>query len=133
MEKNHYMSCVFELSDYAVRFLIRLFVKNRLGKSGGDRFGAINMKTVSRAIRFTTAVFFDSNLSFASQEVTSLASEPETIGGIQIEVETSNSPDVRAPDSDRPIEEIQVIGSRNLYSIRMEIVDEENKIFSMFN
>ncbi|MFL2873600.1 MAG: hypothetical protein ACJZ8M_09750 [Pseudohongiellaceae bacterium] len=35
--------------------------------------------------------------------------------------------------SDRPIEEIQVLGTRTLYSIRMEIVDEENKIFSMFN
>ena len=127
------MSCVFQLSDYAVRFLVRLHIKNRLGKSGRDRFGANTMKTFSRASRFTIAVFFASHLSFASQEETNLESEPETISGNQVEVETDNSPDGRTPDSDRPIEEIQVLGSRTLYSIRMEIVDEENKIFSMFN
>ena len=87
------MSCVFELSDYAVRFLVRLLIKNRLGKSGGDRFGATTMKTFSRASRFTIAVFFASNLSFASQEETNLESEPETISGNQVEVETNNSPD----------------------------------------
>ena len=125
------MSCVFELSDYAVRFLVRLLITNRLGKSGGDRFGAITMKTFSRASRFSIAVFFASNLSFASQEETNL--ESEAIGGNQVEVETNNTPDSRTQDSDRPIEEIQVLGSRTLYSIRMEIVDEENKIFSMFN
>jgi len=91
------------------------------------------MKTFSRASRFTIAVFFASNLLFASQEETNLESEPETISGNQVEVETNNSPDGGTPDSDRPIEEIQVLGSRTLYSIRMEIVDEENKIFSMFN
>ena len=127
------MSCVFELSDYAVRFLVRLLLKNRPGKSGGDRFGAITMKTFSRASRFSIAVFFASNLSFASQEETNLESESEAIGGNQVEVETKNPPDNRTQDSDRPIEEIQVLGSRTLYSIRMEIVDEENKIFSMFN
>ena len=129
------MSCVFELSDYAVRCLVRLLIKNRLGKSGGDRFGAITMKNFGRVSRFTTAVFFASNLSFASQEETNLESESESeaIGGNQVEVETNNSPDSRTQDSDRPIEEIQVLGSRTLYSIRMEIVDEENKIFSMFN
>ena len=79
------------------------------------------------------AVFFASNLSFASQEETNLESESETISGNQVEVETNNSTDNRTQDSDRPIEEIQVLGSRTLYSIRMEIVDEENKIFSMFN
>ena len=125
------MSCVFELSDYAVRFLVRLLIINRLGKSGEDRFGATTMKTFSRASRFTIAVFFASNLLFASQEETNL--ESEAIGGNQVEVETNNSPDSRAQDSDRPIEEIQVLGSRTLYSIRMEIVDEENRIFSMFN
>ena len=125
------MSCVFELSDYAVRLLVRLLIINRLGKSGEDRFGATTMKTFSRASRFTIAVFFASNLSFASQEETNL--ESEAIGGNQVEVETNNSPDTRTQDSDRPIEEIQVLGSRTLYSIRMEIVDEENKIFSMFN
>ena len=89
------------------------------------------MKTFSRASRFSIAVFFASNLSFASQEETNL--ESGAIGGNQVEVETNNSPDSRTQDSDRPIEEIQVLGSRTLYSIRMEIVDEENKIFSMFN
>jgi len=127
------MSCVFQLSDYAVRLLVRLLIINRLGKSGEDRFGATTMKTFSRASRFTIAVFFASNLSFASQEETNLESEPETISGNQVQVETNNSPDGGTQDSDRPIEEIQVLGSRTLYSIRMEIVDEENKIFSMFN
>ena len=89
------------------------------------------MKTFSRASRFSIAVFFASNLSFASQQETNL--ESEAIGGNQVEVETNNTPDIRTQDSDRPIEEIQVLGSRTLYSIRMEIVDEENKIFSMFN
>ena len=89
------------------------------------------MKTFSRASRFSIAVFFASNLSFASQEETNL--ESGAIGGNQVEVETNNSPDIRTQDSDRPIEEIQVLGSRTLYSIRMEIVDEENKIFAMFN
>ena len=91
------------------------------------------MKNFSRASRFTIAVFFASNLLFASQEKTNLESKPETISGNQVQVETNNSPDGGTPDSDRPIEEIQVLGSRTLYSIRMEIVDEENKIFSMFN
>ena len=89
------MSCVFELSDYAVRCLVRLLIKNRLGKSGGDRFGAITMKTFSRASRFSIAVFFASNLSFASQEETNLESESEAIEGNQVEVETNNSPDTR--------------------------------------
>ena len=127
------MSCVFQLSDYAVRLLVTLLIINRLGKSGEDRFGATTMKTFSRASRFTIAVFFASNLLFASQEKTNLESEQETISGNQVQVETNNSPDGGTPDSDRPIEEIQVLGSRTLYSIRMEIVDEENKIFSMFN
>ena len=91
------------------------------------------METFSRASRFSIAVFFASNLLFANQEETNLESESETISGNQVEAETNNSPDGRTPDSDRPIEEIQVLGSRTLYSIRMEIVDEENKIFSMFN
>ena len=127
------MSCVFQLSDYAVRLLVRPLIKNRLGKNGEDRFGSITMKTFSQTIRFTIAVFCASNLSFASQEETNLESESETIGVNQVEVETNNSTDNRTRDSDRPIEEIQVLGSRTLYSIRMEIVDEENKIFSMFN
>ena len=118
MEENHYMSCVFELSDYAVRFLVRLLIKNRLGKSGGDRFGAITMKTFSRASRFSIAVFFASNLSFASQEETNLESESEAIGGNQVEVETNNSPDSRTQDSDRPIEEIQVLGSVSYTHLR---------------
>ena len=90
------------------------------------------MKTFSRASRFTIAVFFASNLLLPVRK-TNLESESETISGNQVEAETNNSPDGRTPDSDRPIEEIQVLGSRTLYSIRMEIVDEENKIFSMFN
>tara|TARA_Y100001970_G_scaffold141947_1_gene174655 strand:- start:1457 stop:2068 length:612 start_codon:yes stop_codon:yes gene_type:complete len=91
------------------------------------------MKTFSREIRFTIAAFFASNLSFASQEETNLESEPETISGNQVGVEINNSLINTTQDSDRPIEEIQVLGSRTLYSIRMEIVDEENRIFSMFN
>ena len=113
------MSCVFELSDYAVRFLVRLLIKNRLGESGGDRFGVITMKNFSRVSQFTTAVFFASNLSFASQEETNLESESEIIEGNQVEVETNNFPDVRTPDSDRPIEEIQVLGLGCLQSVRM--------------
>ncbi|GEM_PF-454856 len=127
------MSCVFELSDYAVRLLVTLLIINRLRKSGEDRFGATTMKTFSREIRFTIAAFFASNLSFASQEETNLESEPETISGNQVGVEINNSLINTTQDSDRPIEEIQVLGSRTLYSIRMEIVDEENRIFSMFN
>ena len=58
-----------------------------------------------------------------------------TEGQKQIEQETNslNTTTSTPQASDRPIEEIQVLGTRTLYSIRMEIVDEENKIFSMFN
>ena len=107
--------------------------KNRLGKSGEDRFGATTMKIFSRTIQFTIAVVFTSNLSFAGQEETNSESDPETTENNQLEIRTNNSSDSSTRNSDRPIEEIQILGSRTLYSIRMEIVDEENKIFSMFN
>jgi hypothetical protein len=35
--------------------------------------------------------------------------------------------------SGRQIEEIQVIGARTFFSLRMQIVEEENKLYGMFN
>ena len=91
------------------------------------------MKISNPWVGFTVSFLLIPNFLFGNQD--GFDTTPETEDQKQIEQET-NSPNtaISTPQaSDRPIEEIQVLGTRTLYSIRMEIVDEENKIFSMFN
>ena len=75
------------------------------------------------------------NFLYGNQDQDGIEAGIETENQEQISEETDslNTSSSIAQASDRPIEEIQVLGTRTLYSIRMEIVDEENKIFSMFN
>ena len=91
------------------------------------------MKISNPWVGFTVSFLLIPNFLFGNQD--GFDTTPETEDQKQIEQET-NSPNTATSTpqaSDRPIEEIQVLGTRTLYSIRMEIVDEENKIFSMFN
>ena len=91
------------------------------------------MKISNPWVGFTVSFLLIPNFLFGNQD--GFDTTPETEDQKQIKQET-NSPNTATSTpqaSDRPIEEIQVLGTRTLYSIRMEIVDEENKIFSMFN
>ena len=93
------------------------------------------MKISSRIISLIFSFLLIPDFSLANQDQEIQGADREVIGEEQSAEETSDT-DLASGnprDSDRPIEEIQVLGSRTLYSIRMEIVDEENKIFSMFN
>ena len=91
------------------------------------------MKISNPWVGFTVSFLLIPNFLFGNQE--GFDTTPETEDKKQIEQETNslNTATSTPQASDRPIEEIQVLGTRTLYSIRMEIVDEENKIFSMFN
>ena len=93
------------------------------------------MKIPSRIIYLTFSFLLIPDFSVANQDQENLDTDREFINKESSEEETSDTDSANSnlADSDRPIEEIQVLGSRTLYSIRMEIVDEENKIFSMFN
>ena len=93
------------------------------------------MKISSRIIYLIFSFLLIPDFSLANQDQENQGSDREFIIEEQSQEEASDtdSPKGNPRDSDRPIEEIQVLGSRTLYSIRMEIVDEENKIFSMFN
>ena len=93
------------------------------------------MKISSRIIYFIFSFLLIPDFSLANQDQENLGADREFISEEQSEEETSETDSASSSprESDRPIEEIQVLGSRTLYSIRMEIVDEENKIFSMFN
>ena len=93
------------------------------------------MKIPSRIIYLTFSFLLIPDFSVANQDQENLDTDREFINEESSEEETSDTDSANSnlADSDRPIEEIQVLGSRTLYSIRMEIVDEENKIFSMFN
>ena len=91
------------------------------------------MKISNPWVGFTVSFLLIPNFLFGNQD--GFDTTPETEDQKQIEQETNslNTATSTPQASDRPIEEIQVLGTRTLYSIRMEIVDEENKIFSMFN
>lgn len=97
--------------------------------------GIISTIIASRIIFLTFSFLLIPEFSLANQEQENLDADREFITEEQSEEETSDtdSKNSNFADSDRPIEEIRVTGGRTLYSIRMEIVDEENKIFSMFN
>lgn len=97
--------------------------------------GIISTIIASRIIYLTFSFLLIPEFSLANQEQENLDADREFITEEQSEEETSDtdSKNSNFADSDRPIEEIRVTGGRTLYSIRMEIVDEENKIFSMFN
>ncbi len=73
------------------------------------------------------------NLLLGNQDGIESALENKKTTQMEQETNSVNTTSTTPQASDRPIEEIQVLGTRTLYSIRMEIVDEENKIFSMFN
>ena len=93
------------------------------------------MKISNALVGFTVSFLLIPNFLFGNQDQDGIEAGIETENQEQINEETDslNTTWSIPQASDRPIEEIQVLGTRTLYSIRMEIVDEENKIFSMFN
>tara|TARA_B100001173_G_C15801730_1_gene467968 strand:+ start:122 stop:742 length:621 start_codon:yes stop_codon:yes gene_type:complete len=93
------------------------------------------MKISNPLVGFTVSFLLIPNFLFGNQDQDGIEAGIETENQEQINEETDslNITSGIPQASDRPIEEIQVLGTRTLYSIRMEIVDEENKIFSMFN
>ena len=93
------------------------------------------MKISNPLVGFTVSFLLIPNFLFGNQDPDGIEAGIETENQEQINEETNslNTSSSIPQASDRPIEEIQVLGTRTLYSIRMEIVDEENKIFSMFN
>ena len=93
------------------------------------------MKISNPLVGFTVSFLLIPNFLYGNQDQDGIEAGIETENQEQISEETDslNTSSSIAQASDRPIEEIQVLGTRTLYSIRMEIVDEENKIFSMFN
>ena len=93
------------------------------------------MKISNPLVGFTVSFLLIPNFLFGNQDQDGIEAGIETENQEQISEETNslNTSSSIPQASDRPIEEIQVLGTRTLYSIRMEIVDEENKIFSMFN
>ena len=93
------------------------------------------MKISNPLVGFTVSFLLIPNFLFGNQDQDGIEAGIETESQEQINEETDslNTTSSIPQVSDRPIEEIQVLGTRTLYSIRMEIVDEENKIFSMFN
>jgi len=93
------------------------------------------MKISNPLVGFTVSFLLIPNFLFGNQDQDGIEAGIETENQEQISEETNslNTSSSISQASDRPIEEIQVLGTRTLYSIRMEIVDEENKIFSMFN
>ena len=93
------------------------------------------MKISNLLVGFTVSFLLIPNFLFGNQDQDGIEAGIETESQEQINEETDslNTTSSIPQASGRPIEEIQVLGTRTLYSIRMEIVDEENKIFSMFN
>ena len=91
------------------------------------------MKISNPLVGFTISFFLIPNFLFGNQDGIEAGIETESQEQINEETDSLNTTSSIPQASDRPIEEIQVLGTRTLYSIRMEIVDEENKIFSMFN
>ena len=93
------------------------------------------MKVSNPLVGFTVSFLLIPNFLFGNQDQDGIEAGIETESQEQINEETDslNATSSIPQASGRPIEEIQVLGTRTLYSIRMEIVDEENKIFSMFN
>ena len=93
------------------------------------------MKISNPLVGYTVSFLLIPNFLFGNQDQDGIEAGIETENQEQINEETDslNITSGIPQASDRPIEEIQVLGTRTLYSIRMEIVDEENKIFSMFN
>ena len=91
------------------------------------------MKISNPLVGFTVSFLLIPNFLFGNQDGSGQGIETESQEQINEETDSLNTTSSIPQVSDRPIEEIQVLGTRTLYSIRMEIVDEENKIFSMFN
>ena len=93
------------------------------------------MKISNPLVGFTVSFLLIPNFLFGNQDQDGIEAgiEAESQEQINEETDSLNTTSSIPQASDRPIEEIQVLGTRTLYSIRMEIVDEENKIFSMFN
>ena len=91
------------------------------------------MKISNPLVGFTVSFLLIPSFLFGNQDGIEAGIETESQEQINEETDSLNTTSSIPQASDRPIEEIQVLGTRTLYSIRMEIVDEENKIFSMFN
>jgi len=79
---------------------------------------------------FTTAVLAGQGQAEIKQEV----EEYEAVETLAEGISEAGNPVPTAPqDSGRQIEEIQVIGTRTFFRLRMQIVEEENKLYGMFN
>jgi len=79
---------------------------------------------------FTTAVLAGQGQAEIKQEIEEYEAVETLAEGIS---EASNPVPTAPQDSGRQIEEIQVIGTRTFFRLRMQIVEEENKLYGMFN
>ena len=79
------------------------------------------MKISNPVVSFMVSFLLIPNFLFGNQD--GLDTTPGAEGQKQIEQETNslNTTTSRPQASERPIEEIQVLGMRTLYSIRMEL------------
>ena len=85
---------------------------------------------------FIASLLF-SSVVLAGQDQAEIEQEPEQGEAVEIFAEGGSEIGDLVPTapqvSGRQIEEIQVIGARTFFSLRMQIVEEENKLYGMFN
>ncbi|MDE0733592.1 MAG: hypothetical protein OSB72_11110 [Gammaproteobacteria bacterium] len=85
---------------------------------------------------FIASLLF-SSVVLAGQDQAEIEQEPEQGEAVEIFAEGGSEIGGLVPAapqvSGRQIEEIQVIGARTFFSLRMQIVEEENKLYGMFN
>ena len=85
---------------------------------------------------FIASLLFTS-VVLAGQDQLEIEQEPEQGEAVEIFAEGGSEIGDLVPTapqvSGRQIEEIQVIGARTFFSLRMQIVEEENKLYGMFN
>lgn len=85
---------------------------------------------------FIASLLF-SSVVLAGQDQAEIEQEPEQGEAVEIFAEGGSEIGDLVPAapqvSGRQIEEIQVIGARTFFSLRMQIVEEENKLYGMFN
>ena len=85
---------------------------------------------------FIASLLFTS-VVLAGQDQAEIEQEPEQGEAVEIFAEGGSEIGDLVPAapqvSGRQIEEIQVIGARTFFSLRMQIVEEENKLYGMFN
>ena len=82
------------------------------------------MKKSNPLTIFMASFLLIPNLLLGNQDGIESALETKKTTQMEQETNSVNTTSTTPQASDRPIEEIQVLGTRTLYSIRMEIVDE---------